>query len=99
MPISYPNGSKIAFVHDHDLWIMNSDGSQKENLTNTQDSQEWFPQWSGKGKKILFCTIPDYSISADFDDIINMVFHLQSPFVALYNEGYTYQRYDDIEIL
>ncbi len=43
--------------------------------------------------------ITDYDTADDFDDIINMVFQQQSPFISLYNEGYTYRKYDNLEVM
>jgi TolB protein len=38
---------------NQDIWVMNADGSDQKNLTNTPDS-EGFPEWSPDGEKIAF---------------------------------------------
>lgn len=38
-----------------DIWIMNSDGTEKVQVTNTPDVHEKSPQWSPDGGKIIFC--------------------------------------------
>jgi Tol biopolymer transport system component len=49
--------SKIIFVSERDgnqeIYIMNSDGSEQENLTRSTNN-EFYPQWSPDGKKISF---------------------------------------------
>jgi hypothetical protein len=37
----------------HDLWLMNADGSEQRQLTKG-DNVDWFPRFSGDGKKIVF---------------------------------------------
>ncbi len=57
-----PDGKEIAFVkrdsrkvegHDHDLFVMNSDGSNVRNLTNSPAFYAT-PAWSPKGDKLAF---------------------------------------------
>ncbi len=60
-PIWSPTGTQIAFVSTrdgtHDIWLMNSDGSQQENLTPDYDNSiEIFPRWSPDGASIVFCS-------------------------------------------
>lgn len=38
-----------------DLWLMNADGSNPVNLTNTPDVDELYPKVSPDGTKIVFC--------------------------------------------
>jgi TolB protein len=38
-----------------DLWMMNADGTNPVNLTNTPDVDELYPKVSPDGKKICFC--------------------------------------------
>ena len=37
----------------HDLWMMNADGSEKKQLTNST-TVDWFPRFSPDGKTIIF---------------------------------------------
>lgn len=56
-PAYSPDGSKIAFVSGgglgYDIFVMNSDGSGRKQLTNT-GSADLQPAWSPDGKKIAF---------------------------------------------
>jgi Tol biopolymer transport system component/ABC-type branched-subunit amino acid transport system substrate-binding protein len=56
-----PDGKKILFISDRDsqngkfdVFVMNADGSDPKNLTNTPDLDEIFPGWTGDGKHIAF---------------------------------------------
>jgi Tol biopolymer transport system component len=57
-----PDGTKIAFEHqepsdfyDNDIYVMNADGSDLTNLTNTSIEQgEQYPRWSPDGSKLAF---------------------------------------------
>jgi Tol biopolymer transport system component len=66
-----PEG-KIVFVRpgtepsDHcfgqpcaDIWVMDADGSNQTNLTNTPDSNEGQPAWSSDGTRIAFSSDQD----------------------------------------
>jgi Tol biopolymer transport system component len=66
-----PEG-KIAFVRpgaepsEHcfgdpcaDIWVMDADGSNQTNLTNTPDSNEGQPAWSSDGTRIAFSSDQD----------------------------------------
>lgn len=53
-----PNG-KIAYVvgmpdFTTDIWVMDSDGSNQTNITNTPGVSEWDPVWSPDGTKIAY---------------------------------------------
>jgi hypothetical protein len=41
-------------VGNHDLYVMNTDGSNTHNITSG-DAVDWFPRFSPDGSKILFC--------------------------------------------
>lgn len=57
-----PDGSRIAFDrtegeephYQKDIYIMNADGSNLHNVTNTQDWIELEPDWSPDGSRIVF---------------------------------------------
>jgi Tol biopolymer transport system component len=56
-----PDGSKIAFVSERDItseiWVMNSDGSSKIQLTGGEaedERQNSNPSWSPDGLKLAF---------------------------------------------
>ncbi len=50
-----PNGTKIAFVRQGDIWVMNANGTGQTKLTDTQaPSLEANPAWSPDGTKILY---------------------------------------------
>jgi predicted small lipoprotein YifL len=49
-----PDGKRIVFDHEADIYIMNADGSGVTNLTNSGDKIEAFPVFSSNGKRIAF---------------------------------------------
>ena len=56
-----PDGTKIAFSSDMDnsssdadIYVMNSDGSDQINLTNTPNAGDSYPSWSQDSKKIIY---------------------------------------------
>jgi WD40 repeat protein len=59
------DGTKIAFTSDRDLeiafeelwyeiFVMNADGSNPVNVTNTDNAEDGFPEWSPDGSRIAF---------------------------------------------
>jgi Tol biopolymer transport system component len=47
-------GGKITYECDYDVCVMNEDGTDQINLTNTPDDQEYAPTLSKDGTKIAF---------------------------------------------
>jgi len=52
-------GKKIAYVSSEtdgrgDIWLMNQDGSNKERLTERNETSDYFPSWSPDEKYIVF---------------------------------------------
>lgn len=52
-PVVSPDGSKIAFLAGEDIWVMNSDGTNRFRLTSSS-AIEYTPAWSPDSKKIVF---------------------------------------------
>ena len=76
-PVWSPDGSKIAFVQSHyypeteytysDIWVMDVDGSNRVNLTNTSGNDEFSPTWSPRGDRIAFVKSEEHpQISEDW---------------------------------
>jgi Tol biopolymer transport system component len=64
-PAWSPDGSRIAFASsmggttpfgdpDHDVFVIDADGSDESNLTTAPDSNEGYPTWSPDGEWIAF---------------------------------------------
>jgi WD40 repeat protein len=58
-PAWSPDGSRIAYVRrmnnaNHEIYVMNADGSGATQLTNRPDSVESEPSWSPDGQRIAF---------------------------------------------
>ena len=53
-PSFSPDGKRVAFERGGDIWVMEADGSNQVNLTNTPSIREECPSFSGDGKKVAF---------------------------------------------
>ncbi len=55
MPKYSPDGTKIVWAQDNNIWIMNSDGTNSQQLTNVSSGQNCFwPTFSRDGSKIYY---------------------------------------------
>jgi TolB protein len=53
LPAVSPDGKRIAYVSEKDLFVVDADGTNAVRLTNTPE-QETPPVWSSDGKRVLF---------------------------------------------
>lgn len=56
-PAWSPDGTKIAFVNNNDIYVMNADGTGVARITETPE-WEMDPAWSPDGSKIAFARVP-----------------------------------------
>jgi TolB protein len=52
-PAVSPDGLKIAYDWNGDIWVANGDGSERRNLTNSPEADE-FPAWSPDGTRLVY---------------------------------------------
>lgn len=65
------DGKRLAFVCSQadgkgDIWLMNSDGSQKIRLTALDDTYDYFSSWSPDGKYIVFNSSRQHDHNGDW---------------------------------
>lgn len=57
-PVWSPDGRRIAFRSRRDgndeIYLMDADGSNQDNLTRSEDQDEWGPTWSPDGEWLAF---------------------------------------------
>ena len=50
-----PDGSRIAYVSDRDIWVMSIDGSEKQKITNIGSPwNSYNPSWSPDGRYLVY---------------------------------------------
>lgn len=56
-----PDGQRIAFRNEYDIWVMNADGTGKTRLTPSSTYYDLWPHWSPNGGRIVFTRITGMS--------------------------------------
>lgn len=54
-----PDGSKIVFEHKNEIWLIDADGTNLMQLTNTLNINESLPSFSPDGHKIVYVSNED----------------------------------------
>ena len=55
LPTWLPTGEKIGFVHRGDVWVIDRDGTNRENITKGRFEESIaFPSWSPDGSEIVY---------------------------------------------
>ena len=79
VPAWSPNGQKIAFMsfrdEPRDIYVMNPDGTNLINLTQSPERWESSPSWSPDGKQIVFSTGDIWVMDADGANPRNLTNH------------------------
>ncbi|MCH8010806.1 MAG: PD40 domain-containing protein [Candidatus Marinimicrobia bacterium] len=94
-----PDGEKIVFWSyrsgNADVWVMNADGSNPINLTDSEFG-EWHPSWSSDGEFIIFSsnrdvTVPEiYRMTSTGQDIQRLTFNDWDDFRPRYSPNGQY---------
>jgi Tol biopolymer transport system component len=75
-PLYSPDGTLISFTSDRtgdwDVYVMNADGSNVRNLTNTPGVQDLFGSWSPDGTKLVFHSMRDGNLELYLMDITTL---------------------------
>jgi dipeptidyl aminopeptidase/acylaminoacyl peptidase len=87
-PTFSPDGGALAYVvsaanlekdkSQSDLWRVDYAGGRRLRLTDTPDSSEWRPQWSGDGKSLAFLSDRKASPRQSDDDATAQVWAMPS---------------------
>jgi hypothetical protein len=72
-----PDGTRIAFSRSQDIWVMNVDGTNQQNLTNLPVANDLAASWSPDGTKIAFNSdrtglYDNYVMDADGSNVTNL---------------------------
>ncbi len=62
-----PDGNQIAYNSQGDIWIINTDGTNKRNITQRTEFIDAHPSWSPDGNRIVFDSYPADGSSFDRD--------------------------------
>ena len=80
VPAWSPDGQKIAFMsfrdEPRDIYVMNPDGTNLINLTQSPEGWESSPSWSPDGKQIVFSTGDIWVMDADGENQRNLTNHI-----------------------
>ena len=79
IPAWSPDGQKIAFVsfrdEPRDIYVMNPDGTNLINLTQSPERSDNYPSWSPDGKQIICSTGDIWVMDADGENQRNLTNH------------------------
>ena len=80
IPSWSPDGQKIAFVsfrnEPRDIYVMNPDGTNLINLTQSPERSDNYPSWSPDGKQIVFSAGDIWVMDADGASQRNLTNHI-----------------------
>ncbi len=65
-----PDGRRLLYYAgggDHDIWVVNADGSDEQNLTSGSEADNYWPAWSPDGSRIA------YQVSRDGNRTVDVV--------------------------